>query len=138
MNCMSVYRDSEEIAILGLLRSTPAMPLTVEHPFSTVNGQLPKHSENPVPSRPARLRVTPTSRGSPTPLRARPQNRHPRDVRLVGGKWECANCGAELDGVPKDSQPQVVMAHRSGAPSIRILKIGGAEIHRCEIESESA
>jgi hypothetical protein len=97
-----------------------------------------KHSENPVPSRPARLRVTPTSRGGPTPLRARPQNRHPRDVRLVGGKWECANCGAELDGVPKDSQPQVVMAHRSGAPSIRILKIGGAEIHRCEIESESA
>jgi hypothetical protein len=52
------------------------------------------------------------------------------------GRWECAQCGAALDGVPRDAKPMVVIAAQSGERAWRILMIDGEEIHRCQRPDE--
>jgi hypothetical protein len=53
-------------------------------------------------------------------------------LRLHDGRYECAHCGAILD-IPLTESPVVTMTARSGAPNVRILKLDGREIHRCEV-----
>ena len=47
------------------------------------------------------------------------------------GRWVCNNCGAILDIAEKD--PRVIIKGGGGKPNIRVLMLGGREIHRCEI-----
>jgi len=51
--------------------------------------------------------------------------------RLTSGRYQCAVCGADLD-VPADATPKVMIKAGSGKPTVRLLSIGGKEIHRCE------
>ena len=53
-------------------------------------------------------------------------------MRLVDGRYECAQCGAILD-VPLVENPTVVMQAASGQPNVRVLRYRGREIHRCEV-----
>jgi hypothetical protein len=42
--------------------------------------------------------------------------------------YECTLCGALVD-VPADTKPKVTTAQN--APTMRVLKLAGKEIHRC-------
>ena len=53
-------------------------------------------------------------------------------VRLVDGKWQCANCGELLD-VPPDKTPVVVVVGAGGQPTMRTLIVDGDELHRCRL-----
>ena len=52
-------------------------------------------------------------------------------MRLVDGRYECAQCGAVLAIAP-EAQPMVVFHAASGQSTVRVITVDGAEIHRCE------
>jgi hypothetical protein len=54
-------------------------------------------------------------------------------MRRHDGRYECANCGAQLD-IPEHGEPNVTFHAAGGKPNVRVLKLGGREIHRCEIK----
>ena len=56
-------------------------------------------------------------------------------MRLHGGRYTCAHCGAVLD-IPVVDVPTVTIHAASGKPNIRVLTYDGAEIHRCEVVAE--
>jgi hypothetical protein len=47
------------------------------------------------------------------------------------GVDHCAICGAVVH-IPLGKQPVRVLRGGSGKPNIRIIKVDGVEIHRCE------
>jgi hypothetical protein len=53
-------------------------------------------------------------------------------MRLHDGRYECANCGERL-AVSADGEPNVTFHAAGGKPNVRVLKIDGIEIHRCEV-----
>jgi hypothetical protein len=53
-------------------------------------------------------------------------------VHVADGRYECAVCHAVLD-VPEGVLPQVEIQATSGKPNVRVLRINGTEIHRCEV-----
>ena len=53
-------------------------------------------------------------------------------MRLVDGRYECAQCGVVLD-IDPESQPTVVVHAASGQPNMRVISVGGHEVHRCEV-----
>jgi hypothetical protein len=52
-------------------------------------------------------------------------------VRNSSGS-ECALCGADL-GIPFTTKPQVTIIEGNDRPRVRVLRIEGQEIHRCEV-----
>jgi hypothetical protein len=52
-------------------------------------------------------------------------------MRLEGGHYRCALCGADL-AFPTTARPQVVIEAASGKPNVRVLSLDGREIHRCD------
>jgi hypothetical protein len=52
-------------------------------------------------------------------------------VKKVGESYVCAQCGAVLP-VDRSALPSVVIVSAGGKANVRILKVGGREIHRCE------
>jgi hypothetical protein len=56
-------------------------------------------------------------------------------MRLHDGRYECANCGAQLD-IPTRGEPKVTFHATGGKPNVRVLKLEGREIHRCEVRKE--
>ena len=48
------------------------------------------------------------------------------------GKYECALCGAQLD-MPRGTQPTSTLCGMSGKPNVRVLTVGGKEVHRCTV-----
>ena len=64
----------------------------------------------------------------PPALRARTQA---GDVmRRIGGKWQCALCGGQLD-VPPGRTPQVQFHAATGKRTERVVVVQGKEVHRC-------
>jgi hypothetical protein len=57
-------------------------------------------------------------------------------VKIRDGSYVCALCGAELDVSEHDTVTTI--AGSSGKPNLRILSIGGKEIHRCELLSRGS
>jgi len=55
-------------------------------------------------------------------------------MRLLNGRWQCLNCGAELDNVPADKRPSIVIEARSGEPNLRVLIVDDREVHRCVLQ----
>jgi hypothetical protein len=53
-------------------------------------------------------------------------------MRLDGGSYDCDVCGAVLD-LPPGSLPYPMMVATSEGPKVRVLWMGGEEVHRCEI-----
>jgi hypothetical protein len=53
-------------------------------------------------------------------------------MRKVADHYECAQRGARLDLGP-DEVPLVVFHAASGRPNVRVVKVNGREIHRCEV-----
>jgi hypothetical protein len=53
-------------------------------------------------------------------------------MRRLDGRYECANCGARLEVTP-DGEPNVTFHAAGGKPNVRVLRLEGREIHRCEI-----
>jgi hypothetical protein len=51
--------------------------------------------------------------------------------RLTSDRYQCAVCGADI-AIPADATPKVMIKAGSGKPTVRLLSIGGKEIHRCE------
>jgi hypothetical protein len=47
------------------------------------------------------------------------------------GGYECTWCGAPLD-IPIDAKIKSMISAASGRPTVRVLRIGKIEIHRCE------
>lgn len=47
------------------------------------------------------------------------------------GRYECTWCGAPLD-IPLDAKTKSMISAASGRPTVRVLRIGKVEIHRCE------
>src|SRR5439155_17312717 len=58
------------------------------------------------------------------------------NMRLTGGPYRCALCGAVLVNLPFDATPKVKIAAASGRPTWRILSIGVEEVHRCEMPTK--
>jgi hypothetical protein len=56
-------------------------------------------------------------------------------VKLRGGEYVCALCGADL--YVDEASLVTVIEGSSGKPNVRVLSVGGREIHRCEIRSRS-
>jgi hypothetical protein len=54
-------------------------------------------------------------------------------MRLRDGRYECANCGVQLDVTPH-GEPNATIHAAGGKPNVRVLKVDGREIHRCEVE----
>ena len=54
-------------------------------------------------------------------------------MRLRGGSYECALCGAPLDGVTEQTHVRTMLAQSSGTPKVRSLLADGRELHRCEV-----
>jgi hypothetical protein len=54
-------------------------------------------------------------------------------MRLVDGRYECAQCGTVLE-IAREVEPKVVFHAASGQPNIRVITIEGQEIHRCEVD----
>jgi hypothetical protein len=55
-------------------------------------------------------------------------------LRLHDGRYECVHCNVILD-IPVDERPIVTISAASGRPNVRILKMHGVEIHRCEVRT---
>jgi hypothetical protein len=53
-------------------------------------------------------------------------------MELVNGKWQCLECGEQVD-LPEGMTSQVVLYAASGQPNVRVLLVEGVEIHRCEV-----
>jgi hypothetical protein len=51
---------------------------------------------------------------------------------MVNGRYECAQCGAVLD-IDAANVPCVVFHAASGQPNMRVVKVNGRELHRCEV-----
>jgi hypothetical protein len=56
-------------------------------------------------------------------------------MRRHDGRYECANCGAQLD-IPANGEPNVTFHAAGGKPNVRVLKLNGREIHRCVIHNQ--
>ena len=54
-------------------------------------------------------------------------------MRLVDGRYECAQCGAKLD-VPGGAEPRVMIKAEGGARTVRVLIVDGVEIHSCVVQ----
>ncbi len=52
-------------------------------------------------------------------------------VRREHGVDRCMLCGAIVD-IPPGKKPVRVLQGTSGKPNVRVIKIDGVEIHRCE------
>ena len=57
-------------------------------------------------------------------------------MRLHDGRYECANCGAHLE-VATRGEPKVTFHATGGKPNVRVLKLEGREIHRCEVRIDA-
>jgi hypothetical protein len=53
-------------------------------------------------------------------------------MRLHDGRYECANCGERLE-IDERGEPNVTFHATGGKPNVRVLKLDGREIHRCEV-----
>jgi len=53
-------------------------------------------------------------------------------MRLVDGRYECAQCGAVLAIAP-EAEPMVVFHAASGQSTVRVITVDGHEIHRCDV-----
>jgi hypothetical protein len=53
-------------------------------------------------------------------------------MRLVNGRYECAHCGAVLD-VDASLVPTVMFHAAGGQPNMRVIRVDGREVHRCEV-----
>src|SRR4051812_31915857 len=53
-------------------------------------------------------------------------------MRRRDGRYECAECGALLD-IPPNAHPKAMIKVSDSRPNIRVLTLGGREIHRCDI-----
>jgi hypothetical protein len=51
------------------------------------------------------------------------------------GRYECAFCGAVLDE-PVTVNPRVTIRAATDAPRMRVILIGGKEVHRCEVPAK--
>lgn len=51
-------------------------------------------------------------------------------VRAVNDRYECAMCAATLD-IPSATVVRTMIIGGSGKPNVRVLTVGGEEIHRC-------
>jgi hypothetical protein len=47
------------------------------------------------------------------------------------GRYERTCCGAPLD-IPLDAKTESTISAASGRPTVRVLRIGRVEVHRCE------
>lgn len=64
-----------------------------------------------------------------------PARRSENSMRMrPDGGYECAGCGAPLD-VSEGEKPLAILFAASGKPTVRVLKVNGREIHRCEVLS---
>jgi hypothetical protein len=52
-------------------------------------------------------------------------------MRVHDGKYECAWCEAVLDA-ELDTKPTATIISERGKPTVRVLRVGREEIHRCE------
>ena len=53
-------------------------------------------------------------------------------LQQLDGKVVCKRCDAPLE-IPDGHTPEVTFLAESGRPVIRLLKLNGVEIHRCEV-----
>jgi hypothetical protein len=58
-------------------------------------------------------------------------------MRLVDGRYECAQCGAVL-ALAQDAQPMVVFHAASGKSTVRVITVDGREVHRCEARDRAS
>ena len=52
---------------------------------------------------------------------------------LRNGKYLCTLCGAELD-ISADEHPLALIRASSGEPNMRVISLGGNEIHACPLD----
>jgi hypothetical protein len=50
------------------------------------------------------------------------------------GSYVCAHCGVAVN-LAADETARVTIFAASGRPNVRVVSIGGNEVHRCEISS---
>ena len=55
-------------------------------------------------------------------------------MRLIDGRWYCAQCGSALDILP-DKSPYVVLKSAPGELITRTVNVDGKEVHCCTIAS---
>jgi hypothetical protein len=53
-------------------------------------------------------------------------------MRQHDGRWVCVECGARV-AVPIGATPRVAIHVAAGQPTVRLLRIGAVEVHRCAV-----
>jgi hypothetical protein len=58
-------------------------------------------------------------------------------MRLRGGVYECAECGAAINVARADESRVQIQIHQAGGSkqTLRVMTLDGCEIHRCQIAS---